>query len=420
MTGTVDNQHRSILQGIARRVMLERGLVPEFPPQAIAELDGIHGPATRTDESTRDLRNLLWCSIDNDDSRDLDQLTVAEGLPDGATKVLVAIADVDALVKKGSALDDHARQNTTSVYTVAEIFPMLPEKLSTDLTSLNYESDRLAIVIEMVLAGDGSLQNSDLYRATVRNRAKLAYNSVAGWLEGNGPMPQGIGRVSGLDENLRLQDRVAQKLKALRHEHGALDLETIEARPVFDGDELKDLEADKANRAKDIIEDFMIAANGVTARYLAAKKFPSLRRVVRVPKHWDGIVELAAERGSTLPKEPDAKALEQFLVSAKAADPLRFPDLSLSVIKLMGPGEYVVELPGGSVAGHFGLAVEDYAHSTAPNRRYPDVITQRLLKAAAAGHSVPYQNDELEALATQCTEKEDAAKKVERQVTPIR
>jgi exoribonuclease R len=237
----------------------------------------------------------------------------------------------------------------------------------------------------MVLAGDGSLQSSDLYQATVRNRAKLAYNSVAGWLEGNGPMPQGIGAVSGLDENLRLQDRVAQKLKALRHLHGALDLETIEARPVFDGDELKDLEADKKNRAKDIIEDFMIAANGVTARYLASKKFPSLRRVVRIPKRWDRIVELAAERGSTLPKEPDAKALEQFLVSAKAADPLRFPDLSLSVIKLLGAGEYVVQLPGGSVAGHFGLAVKDYAHSTAPNRRYPDLITQRLLKASVAG-----------------------------------
>jgi exoribonuclease-2 len=417
MMDTVDGQHRSILQRIAHRVMLERGLVPEFPPQALAELDGIHGPAARTEESTRDLRNLLWCSIDNDDSRDLDQLTVAEAMPDGAAKVLVAIADVDALVKKGSALDDHARQNTTSVYTVAEIFPMLPEKLSTDLTSLNYESDRLAIVIEMVLAGDGSLQSSDLYRATVRNRAKLAYNSVAGWLEGNGPIPPGIGKVSGLDENLRLQDRVAQKLKALRHQHGALDLETIEARPVFDGDELKDLEVDKANSAKDIIEDFMIAANGVTARYLAAKKFPSLRRVVRVPKHWDQIIELAAARGSTLPKAPDAKALEQFLVSAKAADPLRFPDLSLSVIKLMGAGEYVVELPGGSVAGHFGLAVEDYAHSTAPNRRYPDVITQRLLKAAAGGRSVPYENDDLEALATHCTEQEDAAKKVERQVT---
>ena len=417
MTDSVDSQHRSILQRIAHRVMLEKGLVPEFPPPALAELAGIHGPATVAGESTRDLRSLLWCSIDNDDSRDLDQLTVAEAMPNGAARVLVAIADVDALVKKGSALDDHARQNTTSVYTVAETFPMLPEKLSTDLTSLNCESDRPAIVIEIVLDGDGSLQGSDVYRATVRNRAKLAYNSVAAWLEGTGPMPPGIGTVGGLDENLRLQDHVAQQLKALRRQHGALDLETIKASPVFDGDELRDLKADKTNRAKDIIEDFMIAANGVTARYLASKKFPSLRRVVRTPKRWDRIVELAAERGATLPKEPDAKALEQFLVSAKAADPLRFPDLSLCVIKLLGRGEYVVELPGDSVAGHFGLAVEDYEHSTAPNRRYPDVITQRLLKAAVAGQSVPYENDELEALATHCTEEEDAAKKVERQVT---
>ena len=413
----MDNkQHRSILQRIAHRAMLKRGLVPDVPLQALAELDEIHGPATGTEESTRDLRNLLWCSIDNDDSRDLDQLTVAEAMPDEAAKVLVAIADVDAVVKKRSALDDHARQNTTSVYTVAEMFPMLPEKLSTDLTSLNYESDRLAIVIEMVLAGDGSLLNSALYRATVRNRAKLAYNSVAGWLEGSGPMPPGIGTVSGLEETLRLQDRVAQKLKALRHLHGALDLETIEARPVFDGDELKDLKADNRNRAKDIIEDFMIAANGVTARYLASKQFPSLRRVVRTPKRWDRIIELAAERGSTLPKEPDAKALEQFLVSAKAADPLRFPDLSLSIVKLLGPGEYVVQLPGDSVAGHFGLAVKDYAHSTAPNRRYPDLITQRLLKTAVAGRFPPYENDELTSLAKHCTEQEDAAKKVERQV----
>jgi exoribonuclease-2 len=396
--------------------MLEKGLVPDFPAQALAELDGIHGPATRTEESTRDLRNLLWCSIDNDDSRDLDQLTVAEAMPGGTVKVLVAVADVDAVVKKKSALDDHARQNTTSVYTAAEIFPMLPEKLSTDLTSLNFESNRLAVVAEMVFAGDGSLQSSDLYQATVRNRAKLAYNSVAGWLEGTGPMPQGIGTVSGFDENLRLQDRVAQKLKTLRHLNGALDLETIEARPVFDGDNLKDLAAETRNRAKDIIEDFMIAANGVTARYLASKQLPSLRRVVRIPKRWDRIVELAAERGSTLPKEPDSKALDQFLISAKAADPLRFPDLSLSVIKLLGAGEYVVQLPGGSVAGHFGLAVKDYAHSTAPNRRYPDLITQRLLKAAVAGSSLPYENDELEALAKHCTEAEDAANKVERQV----
>ena len=419
MTDKNDAQDRSILQRIAHRAMLERGLVPDFSAQALAELDGIHGPATRTEGAARDLRNLLWCSIDNDDSRDLDQLTVAEsrqGGTDGATKVLVAIADVDAVVKKQSALDDHARQNTTSVYTVAETFPMLPEKLSTDLTSLNHESDRLAIVIEMIFAGDGSLQSSDLYQATVRNRAKLAYNSVAGWLAGTGPMPQAIGAVSGLDENLRLQDLVAQKLKALRHLNGALDLETIEARPVFDGDNLEDLATETRNRAKDIIEDFMIAANGVTARYLASKKLPSLRRVVRVPKRWDRIVALAAERGATLPKEPDSKALDQFLISAKAADPLRFPDLSLSVIKLLGAGEYVVQLPGGSVDGHFGLAVKDYAHSTAPNRRYPDLITQRLLKAVVARPSRPYENDELEALAKHCTEAEDAANKVERQV----
>lgn len=416
MTNTDDRQHRSILQRIAHRIMLERGLVPDFPIQALAELDGVHGPATRTEASTRDLRGLLWCSIDNDDSRDLDQLTVAEAMPAGAVKILVAIADVDAVVKKQSALDDHARQNTTSVYTAGGIFPMLPEKLSTDLTSLNYESDRLAVVMEMIVAADGSLQGSDLYGATVRSRAKLAYNSVAGWLEESQPMPQGIGAVGGLDENLRLQDRVAQKLKTARHAHGALSLETIEARPVFVGDELKELETDQQNRAKDLIADFMIAANGVAARYLASKKFPSLRRVVRTPKRWDRIIELAAEHGSTLPKEPDSKALEQFLVSAKAADPLRFPDLSLSVIKLLGAGEYVVQLPGDSAAGHFGLAVKDYAHSTAPNRRFPDLITQRLLKAAMAGASLPYDNDELVALAKHCTEEEDAAKKVERQV----
>jgi VacB/RNase II family 3'-5' exoribonuclease len=416
MTDKNDGQQRSLLQSIAHRAMLERGLLPDFSPSALTELDGIHGPATRAEQSTRDLRNLAWCSIDNDDSRDLDQLTVAEAMAGGSIKILVAIADVDALVKKPSALDDHARHNTTSVYTAAEIFPMLPEKLSTDFTSLNYESDRLAVVVEMVIAADGSLQDSDLYRATVRNRAKLAYNSVAGWLEGSAAMPQVIGKVDGLDENLRLQDRAAQKLKALRHMHGALNLETIEARPVFDGDELKDLEAERKNRAKAIIEDFMIAANGVTARYLALKMFPSLRRVVRTPKRWDRIIELAADHGFTLPQKPDSKVLEQFLISAKAADPLRFPDLSLSVIKLLGAGEYVVELPGGSAAGHFGLAVRDYTHSTAPNRRYPDLITQRLLKAAMTGRSLPYGNDELQALAKHCTEEEDAAKKVERQV----
>jgi exoribonuclease-2 len=413
---TDDRQHRAILQRIARRVMMERGLLPDFSAQAMSELNGIHGAATDHEESTRDLRNLAWCSIDNDDSLDLDQLTVAEAMPESAVKVIVAVADVDAVVKKQSALDDHAKHNTTSVYTAADIFPMLPEKLSTDLTSLNFESDRLAIIVEMIIAEDGSLQSSDVYRATVRNHAKLAYNSVASWLDGSGPMPKEIGAVNGLNENLRLQDRTARKLKSLRHEHGALDLETIEAHPVFDGDEIKDIEADRRNCAKDIIEDFMITANGVTARYLAAQKLPSLRRVVRTPKRWDRIVELALEHSFTLPAEPDSKALDKFLISAKSTDPLRFPDLSLSIIKLLGAGEYVVELSGGSSAGHFGLAVKDYAHSTAPNRRYPDLITQRLLKSAMVKGPMPYAIDELVELAKHCTEMEDAAKKVERQV----
>ncbi len=396
--------------------MIERGLLPDFSPQALAELDKIRGLATKAEEPTRDLRHLLWCSIDNDDSRDLDQLTVAEALPDDSVKVLAAVADVDTLVKKDSAIDEHARQNTTSVYTEARTFPMLPEKLSTDLTSLNYASERYAVVAEMVIAKDGSLQKSDVYEALVRNQAKLAYNSVAAWLENAGPMPTEIGAVPGLAENLRLQDRVAQRMKMLRHVHGALTLETIEARVVFDDGGLKGVETEKKNRAKDIIEDFMIAANGVTARFLASKGLPSFRRVVRTPKRWDRIVELASEHRFTLPAEPDSKALEQFLTRARASDPLRFPDLSLSVIKLLGSGEYVVELPGRTSAGHFGLAVRDYTHATAPNRRYPDIITQRLLKAAIAGCALPYENEELDALAKHCTVKEDAAKKVERQV----
>lgn len=416
MTDTNDRQHRAHLQRIARRAMIERGLLPDFSRDALAELDGINGPATQAEKPAKDLRHLIWCSIDNDDSRDLDQLTVAEALPDGSVKIFVAVADVDALVKKGSAIDGHARQNTTSVYTEAMIFPMLPEKLSTDLTSLNYGSERCAVVVEMVISRDGSLLSSDVYGALVYNHAKLAYNSVAAWLDGKGPMPAGISGVEGLAENLRLQDRAAQEMKTFRHEHGALSLETIEPRMVFEADELRDIEAEKKNRAKDIIEDFMIGANGVTARYLASRNLPSLRRVVRTPKRWSRIVELAAEMRYSLPAKPDSKALELFLVRAKEVDPLRFPDLSLSVIKLLGRGEYTVTLPGDSSSGHFGLAVMDYSHSTAPNRRYPDVITQRLLKAALNSHPLPYKNEELEELAGQCTDKEDAANKVERQV----
>ncbi len=416
MTNQDTRKPRLVLQQIAQRVMRERGLDPDFGSGALAELNAIHGPALKVEAATRDLRSLLWCSIDNDDSRDLDQLSVGEVLPEGSVRLRVAVAEVGALVKKGTALDEHARRNTTSVYTAGGIFPMLPEKLSTDLTSLGFAAERVAIVIEMVFGPDGQMKTSDIYEALVNNRAKLAYNSVAAWLDGTGPMPAAIGAVPGLAENIQLQHRVAQQLRALRHRRGALSLQTTEARAVFFGDVLQDLKADESNVAKNLIEELMVAANGVTARYLTAKNLPSIRRVVRTPVHWDRIVELAAAHGSELPKEPDSKALEQFLLAAKAADPGYFPDLSLAVIKLMGRGEYVVEFPGGEVAGHFGLAVKDYAHSTAPNRRYPDLLIQRLLKAAMAGSPPPYANDELVALAKHCTDQEDAAKKVERQL----
>jgi VacB/RNase II family 3'-5' exoribonuclease len=416
LMNTNDQSHRATLVRIAHRVMLERGLLPDFSSKALAELGQLEAVTNAPDESIQDMRNLLWASIDNDDSRDLDQLSVAEAMPGDKVKVLVAVADVDALVKNGSAIDEHARHNTTSIYTTAEIFPMLPEKLSTDLTSLNLNEDRLSIVVEMVTGTDGTVEDSKVYQARVHNHAKLAYNSVAAWLDKNGPIPDGITEVPGLAENLQLQDRVAQSMKNFRHLHGALSLETIEAKPVFEDDQLQSLEIEEKNRAKEIIEDFMIAANGVTARYLSDSKFPSIRRVVRVPKQWDRIVEIAAMHGARLPKMPDSKALEEFLVKQKAADPLRFPDLSLAVIKLLGSGEYIAEPPGGNLPGHFGLAVKDYAHSTAPNRRYPDLLTQRLLKAALEGKSVPYREDELELLATHCTEAEDAANKVERQV----
>ncbi len=413
---TNEGRHRQILQDIAHRVMLEKGLLPDFSPEVLAELDKIQTPVVTEGGVIRDLRNLPWCSIDNDDSLDLDQLTVAEALRDGTTRILVAVADVDALVRVTSAIDDHARTNTTSVYTAAEKFPMLPDKLSTDLTSLNHDQDRLAIVVDMIVAIDGTVQGSDVYEAVVRSHAKLAYGSVAAWLEGTGPMPQPVAAVPGLAENLSLQDTAAQRLKSHRHVLGALSLQTIEARPLFEDDTISSLEVQGKNRATELIEDFMIAANGVTVRFLTAHGFPSIRRVVHTPKRWDRIVEVAAEHRFELPRTPSSKALEDFLTSAKAADPVTFPDLSLTIIKLLGPGEYAAELPGANAEGHFGLAVRDYTHSTAPNRRYPDLITQRLAKAAIADKPVPYSMDDLTALAKHCTDQEDAANKVERQV----
>jgi VacB/RNase II family 3'-5' exoribonuclease len=417
-------RQRAHLQAIARQAMIDRDLQPDFPPPALAELARIQGPARPPGggDTVRDLRGLAWCSIDNDDSRDLDQLSVAEPIPPsaaaphGAVKTLVAVADVDALVVKGSALDGHAGHNTTTVYTAAEIFPMLPLRLSTDLTSLGEGEDRLAVVAEMVVEQDGSVSSAAIYRAWVRNQAKLAYNGVGAWLEGKGPAPPRLAAVRGMDAQLRLQDGAAQRLRALRYQRGALDLQTLQSRPVFEHDQITALELEVENRAKQLIEDFMIAANGATAQFLAAKGLPSLRRVVRTPKRWDRIVELAVARGEHLPADPDSAALSAFLVSQRRKDPLRFPDLSLTVVKLLGSGEYVAEPPGGQAPGHFGLAVHDYTHSTAPNRRYPDVVTQRLLKAALAGRPSPYPMDELEALALHCTEKEDDAQKVERRV----
>jgi VacB/RNase II family 3'-5' exoribonuclease len=408
--------NRDQLRRIARRAMTEHGLLPDFSSAALAETEAIGKAATDTAPSVRDLRDLLWCSIDNDDSRDLDQLSVTAPMKDGTVKVLVAVADVDALVKLGAAIDGYARANTTSVYTAGGIFPMLPEKLSTDLTSLGQDQPRLAIVIEMVVTGDGTVAASDVYRAVVLNRAKLAYNSVAAWLDGTAPAPPPLATVPGLDEQLRTQDRVAQAMKTLRHQRGALSLETLETRVVFDGDLIADLRPEEKNRAKELIEDFMIAANGVTAKYLEAKRLPSLRRVLRAPERWGRLVDLAAGLGGHLPSEPDARALEEFLGQRRSQDAARFPDLSLSVVKLLGSGEYVVELPGQATDGHFGLATRDYSHSTAPNRRFPDLITGRLLKAALAGRPTPYANDDLGELARHCTEQEDNAAKVERQV----
>jgi exoribonuclease II len=408
--------HRIDLAQIAKQAMIDRGLEPEFSPAVEQEMARITSPAHESSPDIRDLTKLLWCSIDNDDSRDLDQLSVSETLANGQVKIFVAIADVDALVKKGTAIDDHAHNNTTSIYTAARIFPMLPERLSTDLTSLNADQKRLTMVTEMLFNADGSMAASTVYRALVLNYAKLAYDSVAAWLEGKGELPAPARAVAGMDAQLRAQDAVAQKLRARRREQGALEFETIQPKAVFDGDQVVDLNVQAHNRARQLIEEFMIATNQATAQFLTAKGFASLHRVVRSPERWQRIVDAAKDLGEALPPEPDSKALEDFLVRRRAADPLRFPDLSLTIVKLMGAGEYVIDKPGSAGVGHFGLAVRDYAHSTAPNRRFPDLITQRLLKAALTGASSPYSDAELLALAKHCSEQEDDANRVERQV----
>jgi VacB/RNase II family 3'-5' exoribonuclease len=402
---------RDILTTIARQAMLDRGLLPDFSPAAQAQADSLSHAAA--DPSARDLRGADWVSIDNDDSLDLDQLSVAQALTGASTRLLVAIADVDATVSRGSAVDDHARHNTTSVYAAGHIFPMLPEKLSTDLTSLVQGQERLAMIIELVISADGSIISSDIYRATVVNKAKLDYDSVASWLNGASPAPAGL-ESPGLQQQVRLQDQIAQSLGRVRHAQGALTLETIQTSAAFDGNVLRDLLPNRNNRAHELIENVMVAANGVAARWLQSKGLPSIRRVLRTPEHWDRIVALASEHGGHLPALADAGALNAFLGKSRQESPAQFPDLSLSVIKLLGRGEYLLELPGATVAGHFGLAVSDYMHSTAPNRRFPDVIAQRLIKSALGNTPAPYTTSELQDLAKQCTMQEDAAAKVER------
>ncbi|MCG2593909.1 RNB domain-containing ribonuclease [Ramlibacter sp. XY19] len=406
------------LHQIAVAAMRARGLLPTFAPQALQEAAAASRTGPATDAAIRDLRHLPWFSIDNDDTQDLDQLSVAEDLPAGAARLMVAVADVDAMVRPGGPVDDHAATNTTSVYTAAGVFPMLPEILSTDLTSLHEGRERLAVVVDMQVQADGTVSASEIYRAAVLNRAKLTYDGVSAWLDGAAPLPPQAASVPQLEQQLRLHDALAGRLRQWRFQRGALDLKTVSPRPVFDAAGLLvDLRADEKNRAKDLIADLMIATNAAAARFLAHHGFPSLRRFLQAPRRWERIVALAATHGAQLPATPDAVALDAFLRARRAADPDGYADLSLAVVKLLGAGEYGAAPPEATaLPGHFGLAVNDYAHSTAPNRRFPDLVTQRLLKAALAGAAPPYDAAALAEIARHCTLQEDNANKVERQV----
>jgi exoribonuclease-2 len=410
-----DSRSPSInLQAIARQVVQARGFQPDFPPEAQQQLASIsaHPPQLKPSDTVRDLRNLLWSSIDNDTSKDLDQIEVAERLPNGDVKVMIGIADVDAFVAKTSPIDQHAARETTSVYAGVAVFPMLPNELSTGASSLLENVERPAVVTEFVVNAGGALSSSNVYRAIVRNKAQLTYNAVGAWLEETASAPPKVAASTDLQNQLKLQDEVAQALKKLRYEHGALNIDTSEVVPLLSNEQVVDVVKVAKNRATDLIEDFMVTANGVVARML--ENVSSIRRVVKTPEHWDGIVRLAASHGERLPATPDSKALNDFLLKRKAADPDRFADLSLAVIKLIGPGEYVLERAGEPPQGHFGLAVQDYTHSTAPNRRFADIVTQRLIKNVLDEKPSPYSDADLTAIAARCTERGDAARKVER------
>jgi len=407
------NDHASIdLKAIAWDAMWKYGFYPGFPPAVEREVGAIEAPAVPTD--ARDLCGLLWSSIDNIDSMDLDQIEYCERGPGGEILVRVAIADVDACVPEASETDRHAAHNGTSVYTGVETFPMLPDRLSKGITSLLPGPGRLAVVAEYSVRTDGSTRSGGIYRAVVSNRAKLVYEEVGDWLEGAGDPPAIFRDVPGLQEQVLLQDEAARRLKKYRAEQGALDLETIEAGPVMEEGTVKDLVVQRQNAARCLIEEFMIGANGAMVDYLSRAGVPMIQRVVLTPRNWDGIVATAAEYGEQLPGKPDSKALSKFLARQKKADPDRFPDLSLTIVKLIGPGIYLPLEPGEPPYGHFGLAVTDYTHGTAPNRRYVDVIIQRLLKSALRGEDCPYTREDLEDLSAWLTDREKTSQKVER------
>lgn len=407
---------RSDLSRIATQAMIDRGLEPEFSKAAKNQLNDLHNAANDSDELIADMSDLPWFSLDNDDSKDLDQLTLSKPHTDGSTTIYVAIADVDALIKKGSPIDEHASINTASVYTSVRIFPMLPEKLSNNLTSLNPDEDRLAVVTEMLIAPSGELKSSNVYRAKVRNHAKLAYDAVSTWIEGSGSIPEATTKAAEICSQIRTQDAVAQTLRRRRYEAGSLQFEIFQPKAIFEGDRVVKIEQQEQNRGRQLIEEFMIVTNQSTANFLKSRGVASLRRVVRNPERWTRIVNLAKSYGAQLPDQPDSLALSKFLTQRKAIDPMRFPDLSLVIVKLMGSGEYIVEKPGAEPIGHFGLAVQDYMHSTAPNRRYPDLITIRMIKNALYKQPSPYGDAELQELADHCSIQEDAVRKVERRV----
>jgi VacB/RNase II family 3'-5' exoribonuclease len=397
----------------ARQEMIAEGFDPDFPPGVDEQLASLKGQDPAASADVRDLRGLLWSSIDNDSSRDLDQIEAAERV-NGGIRVLVGIADVDSDVALDSPIDRHAAAQTTTVYTGIRTFSMLPEQLSTDLTSLNEAADRLALVIDMVVAGDGSISSSSIYRALVRNQAQLTYNAVGSWLEGKSGAPAKVSASADLQAQLKLQDEASRILLDERHRLGALNFDRVEAEAVISDGRVQGINTRKKNRATELIENFMVAANGVMARTLRSAGVSAIRRVVRTPERWPRIVELAARYGETLPPEADSGALNAFLQKRKAADALHYADLSLAVVKLMGPGEYVFAKPDDADQGHFALAAQDYTHSTAPNRRFADTVTQRLIKSALAKRPSPYSDEQLGAIARNCTLKENAARKVER------